>query len=159
VGKGRTTELRRILKQRFYEPLVRRGFVLDTRHQPQMTTLRRRARDRVHLLDVAWDKYGRPRFSVTFGTCPAAGLQIRGELIPAGEMLASWCPDAGTLQGGSGAGWSFRQDANWLQRFLGRPIRDPATVVDDLLSIYPEVERYWAGGETGPHLRHWNLRR
>lgn len=156
---GATTDLRRALRQRFFSHLTALGFLIDTTRQPMSTVFRRRDGDRVQILDVTWDKYGRPRFRVTFGTCPAAGLPIGGRIVPPEEVLPGWCPDAGTLQHGRGAGWSFRQDARWIRRLLGRPRLRPAdAVVDDVLALMPDLHRYWASGEAGPHLRHWHRR-
>ena len=157
---GPTTELRRVLEQRFSSRLIALGFRVDTAHQPMSTVFRRRVGDRVEMLDVTWDKYGRPRFRLTFGTCPAAGLAIGGRTFPPDEVLPGWCPDAGNLQRGRGASWSFRQDATWLQRLLGRSRLCPAdAVADDASELVPELERYWENGEVGPHLRFWHPRR
>jgi hypothetical protein len=143
----------------FIPHAVDRGFVVDERHHPRWTTFRRRTEGRVQIFDVQWDKYGRPRFRINFGTCGADGLRVDGQRYPADETLASWCPDAGTLQPrrGTGAGSWFRQDAPFLHRLFGRPaLRDPQQVVDQLLMLFPELERYWDGSEVGPHLRVWN---
>jgi hypothetical protein len=146
-----------MLKQRFFSRLIALGFLIDTTHQPMSTVFRRRRGDRVQILDVSWDKYGRPRFRVTFGTCPSAGLTIGAETFPPDEVLPGWCPDAGNLQRGRGAGWTYRQDATRLQRLLGQPRLRPAdAVVDDLLELFPELERWWQSGEVGPHLRFWH---
>ena len=69
------------------------------------------------------------------------------------ETLPGWCADAGTLQP------PFRQDSAWLQRLLGQPaLRDPDAVVDELLKRFSELERYWASGDVGPHIRRLRVR-
>jgi hypothetical protein len=157
---GPTTELRRALKARFFAYARDRGFVADERLQPRSTIFRRGVADRVHIFEVQWDKYGKPRFALHFGTCRADGVDVNGTIHPPGDTLPTWCPDTGSLQPRRGTGtrsW-FRQDSTVLQRVLGRPaLRDPGDVVDELLALFPELERYWASGEVGPHLRQWHL--
>jgi hypothetical protein len=157
---GSTTELRRALKATFLPYASDRGFVIDARRQPVSTIFRRRAQRRVEMFEVQWEKYGRPRFALRFGTCPAEGLWITGVLQQPDETLPTWCPDAGTLQprrGTSTRAW-FRQDSSVVLRLLGRPaLRPPADVVSELLALFPELERYWTSGAIGPHIRLWRL--
>jgi hypothetical protein len=158
---GRTTELRRVLKARFIPYAVDRGFAVDERHQPRSTTFRRRVGNCVQIFDVQWEKYGTPRFALNFGTCPAEGLHANGAVYPPEDTLPGWCPDTGRLQPrrGTATGSWFRQDTTMLQRLLGSPaLRDPVDVVDELLALFPELERYWASGDVGRHLRLWRLR-
>lgn len=111
--------------ERFFPCAVDRGFAIDKHHQPRSTIFRRHAGTRVEMFEV---------------------------------VLPTWCPDRGTLQPRRGASirsW-FRQDSTLLQRLLGKPaLRQPAKVVGQLLELFPELERYWARGEVGPHLRLW----
>jgi hypothetical protein len=157
---GPTTELRRALKVRFLPYALERGFAVDRTAQPRSTVFRRRAGSRVQMFEVQWEKYGRPRFALHFGTCPAEGLHVNDVVYSADETLPGWCPDAGSLQprnGTSSRSW-FRQDSAWLQRLVGRPARrDPSEVVDELLALFQELEVYWADGVVGPHLRLWYL--
>ena len=153
---GATTELRRALKVRFFPYLIARGFVADLRDQPMSTVFRRRLGSRVQIVGVQWEKYGKPRFAVFFGTCPAEGLQLQGRVWSPDEILPTWCPDTGSLQPGRGLStraW-FRQDSTLMQRLLGQPpLRTPDHVVEELLALFPELERYWTVGEVGPHVR------
>lgn len=157
---GPTTDLRRELKARFLPYAADRGFVVDRTAQPQSTVFRRRVGHDVQIFEVQWEKYGRPRFRVNFGTCPADGLRAGGTVHPPDATLPSWCPDAGTLQprrGRTSRSW-FRQDATWAERLLGKPARrDPSAVVDECLSLFQELERYWTHRQVGPHLRQWDL--
>ena len=111
---------------------------------------------RAELFEVQWDKYGTPRFVVRFGTCPPGGLQVNGQVFAVEETLPTWCDDSGSLQprrGFSTRSW-FRQDSTLVQRLLGHPARRSAAgVVDELLALFPEVERYWATGAVGPHIQ------
>jgi len=155
---GRTTELRRALKGTFFNEAMARGFVVDQRLQPVSTMFRRRVGGIVQIFEVQWDKYGRPRFAVHFGTCPAEGLRVGDKLFTPGETLPTWCGDVGTLEPhGRKHGW-FRQDATWLQRLVGRPpLRDPAQVIDELRTAFRELESYWEKGTVGPRIRRWAL--
>ena len=157
---GRTTELRRALKERFVPYAVDRGFVVDERRQPGSTVFRRSENHRVDMFEVQWEKYGKPRFAVHFGTCPADGLRVNEAVHAAPDALPTWCPDAGSLQPRRGAGsrsW-FRQDSTIVERLLGRPaLRAPGDVVNQLLALFAELERYWRSGDAGPHMRFWKL--
>jgi hypothetical protein len=158
---GPTTELRRALKETFFAHATRSGFIVDARRQPQSTTFRRQSGDRVHIFEVQWEKYGRPRFAVHFGTCPAAGLQVEGATLAPEETLATWCTDRGSLRPrrSAPAHAAFRQDATLWQRVLGRPrLRNAAAVVDEVMAVFPELERYWTHGDVGPHLKLWQDR-
>src|SRR5262245_7434879 len=120
---GSTTDLRRVLKVRFFSYAVSRGFVIDESNQPALTTFRRHAGNHVQIFDVQWDKYGRPRFAIHFGTCAADGLRANGTICAAEQALATWCADAGTVRPrrwGAARAW-FRQDSTWAQRVTGRP--------------------------------------
>lgn len=155
---GPTTELRRALKEQFFPHAISCGFVMDNRRQPQLTTFRRRAANGVHIFDVQWEKYGRPRFAVHFGTCPASGLAANGVTLAPEETLATWCSDRGSLRPRRRAPThaAFRQDATFWQRVFGRPrLRNATEVVDELAAVFPELERYWISGDVGPHLKLW----
>lgn len=150
---GTTSDLRRALKKRFFSHAQQRGFTIDERRQPGATVFRRPIAASVHIFEVQWDKYGKPRFRIHFGTCPTKGLMVGAAVVLPDETLPGWCADAGTLQP------PFRQDSSWLRRLLGQPaLRDPDAVVDELLKVFTELERYWASGDVGPHIRRWGIR-
>ena len=157
---GVTTELRRAVKARFFPYLLARGFVADLRNQPSATVFRRPVGSRVQVIGIQWEKYGKPRFAVHFGTCPAGGLHLQEGVCSSEDVLPTWCPDTGSLQPHSGVSsraW-FRQDSTLMRRLLGHPaLRAPDDVVDQLITLFPEVERYWTNGEVGPHVRLWRL--
>ena len=88
------------------------------------------------------------------------GLRLGDVTHSPEETLPTWCPDAGSLQPrrGAGPGSWFRQDSTVLQRLFGRPqLRNAADVVDEVMTMFPELERYWASGEVGPHMWQWRL--
>ena len=160
-GMGPTTELRRALKDRFFTYAETRGFTIDKRHQPVSTVFRRRMGPSVHILELQWDKYGRRRFRLHFGACPATGLEVDGKAIPPDEVLPAWCAVNGTLRprAGMAGGTFFRQDSSWLERLRGHPpLREPDVIVDKLLAHFSEIERFFENGVVGPHLKMWPSR-
>ena len=158
VLMGVTSALRSELKRRVLPLAEARGFVVDERKLPQSIEFRRTAGDAVHVFGIQWEKYGKPRFAVHYGTCPAAGLRVGPDLFPPRDVLVSWLADAGSLQprrGSSSRAW-FRQDRSFISRLIGRPrLRTPGEVVDELLTVLPELQRYWDTGSVGPHMRTW----
>lgn len=155
---GTTTALRREIKSRFIPYVERQGFTLDEREAPAFWIFRRAAGEAAHVFSIQWDKYGRPRFRLDFGTCPLDGLNARGEHFPWLDVHPHWLPDTATLKprGGPLAGTWFRQDRGVFGRLLGRgALRAPGDVVDDLLAAYPDVERYWGSRAAGNHIRRW----
>jgi hypothetical protein len=144
------------LKRRFFPLLDSLGFAIDNSSAPNTTRFRRAVGDGVQILEVQWEKYGRARFVVNFGTCPAQGLRVRGETFPADQVMAGWLDESGRLQPGRGSStrnW-FSQEKPWLQRlFSAEKLVPPPQVVDLLLKLFPEVEAYWAHGAVGRHLR------
>jgi hypothetical protein len=153
---GSTTDLRRVLKQAFVPHVESLGFRVDPADAPTFLRFRRPAVEAVHLLEMQWDKYGKPRFVINFGSCPAEGLRIDGELHAPDKVLVGWLTVNGRLQPkrGLGSGNWFRQDTHLLRRITGSPkLRTAAEVVEELLRLYPEVEKYWQDGTVGPHLR------
>jgi hypothetical protein len=155
---GVTTDLRRALRDDFEPMAVSRGFKIDRRNLPLSTEFRRHVDGQIQIFCIQWDKYGRPRFIVHFGTCPAEGFAVNGTVHAPDDVLPSWLPDAGTLQprrGTSTRSW-FRQDSTLFQRLLGKPARrGPSEVVDELVALFQELENYWARAAIGPHTRLW----
>ena len=153
---GKTTELRHELKRRFLPALERAGFELDLSDAPRLFRFRRMDTTEAHILEIQWEKYGRPRFVLNFGRCPSSGVYVRGEHFPIERVLAGWLKDGGRLQPKSGAGvgsW-FRQDKPLIMRlFSSEKLFPVAAVVDEVLTLYPEIEGYWSHGQIGPHLR------
>src|SRR5262245_6658996 len=159
---GRTTALRRELRNRFIPAVVEQGFRLDERNAPVFLAFRRSAVRHVHIFEFQWDKYGEARFRINFGTCPAKGVTLGSQHVPAGDVFASWLPDTGSLtprRGTSTRSW-FRQDRTLWQRMLGKPrIKEPSEVVAEVTALFVELQAYWSNGVSGPHMRHWGSAR
>lgn len=154
---GKTTDLRRALKSSFF-PFVRQlGFEVDQRHGPGFVDFRRRSGERVEFIEIQWEKYGRPRFKLSFGTVSAHGTVSHGSLIPANEVGPGQAPSYVILyptgKGGSTRNWFCQDKPLWLTILTLRRLKAPEQVCDELLQFFPEVESYFATGETGPHCR------
>jgi hypothetical protein len=153
---GRTTELRREIREVFLPLMTTKGFKVDLRHMPQVMTFRKIEADRILICDIQWEKYGRPRFVMNFGSCGANGSELNGAQVAANDVNVWDAPDRGQLAPGRSrtvAGW-FRQDKTFLSRLLsGTDLRPASDAVRDLIRLFPEVEGYWLDGTCGPHLR------
>jgi hypothetical protein len=153
---GNTTSLRQAIKRVFIPHLADKGFAVDMRRAPQFLTFRRITRQGVHVCDIQWDKYGRPRFIVNFGRCGSQGVVIRGQPIPPADIFPFDTPEAGRLAPGrrrTTAGW-YRQDRSLIGRLFARLAPHPAQdVIGKLVVQFDEVEDLWAAGRVGAHIR------
>ena len=109
---GRTTELRREIKRRFFPAMTAKGFSTDMRYAPFFVGCRRMTPQGIHVCDIQWDKYGRPRFVINFGKCSLAGVICHGQPVRPEDVTASETPLRGRLAPGrhSTVGGWFRQD-------------------------------------------------
>lgn len=151
---GNTTDLRREIKRAFIPAIVAKGF-LPTRKTSQLWEFRRNTSNGVQIFDIQWEKYGHPRFTVTFGICPPEGLVIRGKKFLPEEVLVTWLSEWGRLQPRKGAlssNW-FRQDKPLLKRlFSSERLYPPSQTVSQLIELFPEIESYWSTRTVGAHL-------
>jgi hypothetical protein len=154
---GRTTALRREIKQVFVPYLANKGFSADLRSAPNFLCYRRIEADQVQVFDIQWEKYGRPRFVVNFGKAPADGVvDLLGQRIKPDDILPSHAPIRGRLAPGSGAmtGSWFRQDRPLVERLASwSSLRPPEQVISQLMTLFVEVEDFWKSGTIGPHVR------
>lgn len=154
---GNTTELRREIKRVFVPFAEAHGFKFDQRYSPQFFEFHRIVDGELHVFDIQWEKYGKPRFVVNFGKCPADGVEFNGESLSPDQVSPAHCSVKGRLQPGKGSMTSswFRQDKPLLARLLSREsLYPPDQVVGQLIALFPELEAYWRGsGNTGSHLR------
>jgi uncharacterized protein DUF4304 len=154
---GRTTALRREIKQVFVPFLAKKGFSSDLRGAPNFLYFRRTEADQVQVFDIQWQKYGRPRFVVNFGKAPADGvMDMFGKHVMPEDILPSHAPIRGRLAPGSGAmtGSWFRQDRPLVERLASwSSLRPPEQVISQLMTLFVEVEEFWKSGTIGPHVR------
>ena len=153
---GRTTSLRRAIKKAFVPHVREKGFLPDMRDAPQFLTFRRVTPEAVHVFDIQWEKYGRPRFVLNFGKCSAKGVICRGVDVLPGDVCPVHTPTCGRLAPGRRAttgGW-FRQDRPLLARlFSSAKLHSPEVVVSQLIALFAEVEDFWESEKMGPHIR------
>jgi hypothetical protein len=153
---GRTTQLRRAIKNDFVPYLRDKGFSVDMRRAPQFFTFRRIGVDAVYVCDVQWEKYGRPRFVVNFGRCSAQGVVLRGGHVRPADVFPPDTSDYGRLYPGRSrtiSGW-FRQDRPFFERLIfGSKSYPVEKVTSQLMMMFGEIENFWETGSFGPHLR------
>jgi hypothetical protein len=155
TSRGDPGPLRETVKDRFYPVLEQLGY---RRKSTALTsTFRRVVGNRVRIVELRWDKYQRPSFGVSFGETANTILSTPyGEVSP--EAVETHHSEAlGDLQRSdrhtaSNAWFKLRKPIE--QVLATRRLRyEPSEVVDQLISTYPEVERWFEARETGPHIR------
>lgn len=156
---GITTPLRAALRKTFYPYVESQGFVLDKSQQPDTAVFRGRRQDVIHVFEITWDRYGAPRFSLTFGETPASGAMLDGKHVGGEEVRVCCSASMLALQRkrtGLKAGW-FQLRRPFVQQLLTRK-RDysPQEVVAQLMAWFPEVDAWWDSKAIGPHL--WSIR-
>ncbi|HEU4780891.1 MAG TPA: hypothetical protein VFS58_13495 [Steroidobacteraceae bacterium] len=154
---GRTTDLRRALKEIFIPFVRERGFEIDNRHAPGFVDFRRARGGRVEFLEIQWDNKGRPRFKFSFGSVAEAGSDCHGTRVAAGDVGPGQAPRYVSLfpngNGSSTRHW-FCQDNSFVKTVLSlRGSRPPEEVCIELLGFFPEVEAYFEYDAVGPHCR------
>jgi hypothetical protein len=158
---GRTTDLRRAIKRSFVPLMEGKGFLTDQRYMPQFLIFRRITPERIYVCDIQWEKSGRPRFVLNFGSCGPLGVVLRGTDVEPSDVWPAITPWRGRLMPGPPPfirNW-FRQDRRLLQRlWLGIPLKLPEGVVSELIALFPEVENYWDNGVIGAHITVMGMR-
>jgi hypothetical protein len=153
---GRTTDLRRAIKRSFVPLMEGKGFRTDSRDLPHFLAFRRITPDRIYVCDIQWEKYGRPRFVLNFGSCGSQGVVCHGKEINPADVTASATPWRGRLMPGrppSISRW-FRQDRSLLQGlWKGSSLRPPDETIRDLIDLFTEVEDFWNSGIIGKHIQ------
>ena len=96
----KTTDLRRAIKKRFVPLLEGKGFQTDPRYMPQFLIFRRFTPERIHVCDIQWEKYGRPRFVVNFGSSAPLGVVCHGADIEPNDVWAATTAWRGRLKPG-----------------------------------------------------------
>ena len=158
---GTTTALRQMIKQSFIPLMESKGFQTDMRDMPHFLGFRRIRPGRIDVCDIQWEKYGRPRFVLNFGSCGPLGVICHGREIKPEDITAGETPWRGRLMPGpppSVRNW-FRQDRSLLERFLkGGRLQPPDDVIAELIRLFDEVESYWESDTVGKHIRIIHMR-
>ena len=153
---GRTTELRREIKSTFVPYVEEKGYVCSMKNAPSFIDFKKITNNEVWVFDIQFEKYGLPRFVVNFGKCSADGVTLNGTHYSQSEIVPSLTPGIGRLQPGktSSTGSWFRQDKHWLTKLVTSSKQRPASeVVNQLMSMFSELEQYFEKGTIGEHLR------
>jgi hypothetical protein len=153
---GRTTELRTSIKAAFIPFMLDKGFDVDRRNLPSFLDFRKIGGGRVYVCDIQWEKYGRPRFALNFGSCGPSGVICHGSEIGPSDVTTSSTPCGGRLTarpGGTTRSW-FRQDCSLVKSIVsGSRLKPAGSVVTELIDLFCEVEAFWSNGSIGPHIR------
>ncbi len=148
-------ELRQAIKRRFYPFAEGAGFVRAKSTHPHFTTFRRHRTGVLHVFDVQWDKYHRPRFVLNFGEAPGGDLELHGLRVAAADIEPVHCEPSGRLQrrrGGSMSCW-FQLRKPLFEILTTRSARyPPDEVVDQLIQAFGEVEEWWRTKHEGQHI-------
>ena len=152
---GRTTALRQELKKSFVPFMTNRGFSLDQRHAPNFIDFRRTVGNRVQFFEIQWEKYGRPRFTVNFGSTSIKGTISHHQHIDANDVgpgqAEQYCRIHPNGKGSSTRHW-FRQDRPVVAAlFAGSRFYPPEQIVRQLMDLFVEAELYWSAGTVGKH--------
>jgi hypothetical protein len=154
---GTTTALRRALKAEYFAQLLVTGFEADQRHAPHFLDFRRIKPDRIEFISIQWEKSGRPRFKLMFGTTGRNGTISHGKHVQPSDVDPGSAPVYHCLyplgDGSSTRHW-FRQDRSLWQSILKRTrLRDTKEVISDVQRLSSQVDEYFRTGRVGPNCR------
>jgi hypothetical protein len=109
----------------------------------------KRARDsELEIFEIQFDKHGSPRFVINVGKVPPEGVSLPWGHFGQNEIGVSGLPNASRLY--SVAKWSQWFSLGWFARDYKTRA---ANVVSRVITLYPEVESWFASGSIGPHMR------
>lgn len=148
--------LRKELKVSLWPFLERAGFVRG-RSTSLFTPFSRHTTHMVHVCEIQWDKYHRPRFVVNFGEVPMARLSdvppheiAEGELMNHSDhLLRLMCRKV--LPGSRGSWYGLGKPLWEKMTTLGWNYT-PAQVVAITIDHFAEVEEWWRTKKIGPHI-------
>lgn len=100
-----------------------------------------------HIIDIQFDKYLRPKFTINFRKDPSE--PIEKDRLGLGKAKCDFIASYRLHSRPNSASW-FR-----MRTFFGLRRRERAAreVVDRLMSVFPEVESWLADGTMGKHIR------
>jgi hypothetical protein len=140
---GRTTDSRREIKRRFFPVMADKGFALDM-DAPFFVCFRRTIPGAIHVCDIQWEKYGRPRFVINFGKCAPAGV-----IVMASQSVPTTLGSRRSFDGRRLVPTGPPIDRKHSPHLATSP---PAEVITMLLGLFHEVEEWWEDGSVGPHV-------
>lgn len=152
-----TSILRKALKEDFHKYILRLGFQPERKFDDVIPY--RRIRDGSNdLIELQFDKYGRPRFVLNFGNAPADGIiDAYGRFVPAKNVCIAQLVQHGRLH-------AFPYSIIWFKPNTLLGIRSDEVAVNKVISQFillaEQVEHWFRTGVSGPNLRiysdHWN---
>ena len=119
------------------------------RHFP-LGSLQRKRGNELDVIDFQFDKHGRPRFTINFGTVPEAGIALPwGDHVDRDAVSSSL--------GGYGCRLSSSPHyARWFKLGMLSPKNETASgdLVDQAVLLSTEVNQWFETGTIGKHVRH-----
>jgi hypothetical protein len=146
MAMARSTGLRAAVKERFYPFVAEAGFARAKNVHPLFTVFVRHRNDTVQVFDIQWDKYHTPRFILNFDSAPRPVIGFDGSRI---EISPFNYTSPGRLQGAREPfGWftTQQQSPEVLAEYT------PDEVVDEVISVFHELDDWWDRGIQGPHI-------
>ena len=139
----KTKPIRDALRSVFYPHVLAAGFELDKRWQLEIVAFRRIGTEVVHVLEIQWDKYHRPKLVLNFSEVPLEGVDFGGKWMEATDVRAVHCGSYLRLVRNQGR-FTYR----WFQ--LHRPLLeqlvspqrnyDPEEIASQVLNRFDEVK-------------------
>ena len=153
---AKTKPIRDALRSVFYPHVLSLGFEVDKRWQPEIVVFRRFGADAVHVFDIQWDKYHRPKFIINFSEAPLEGVDFCGKWMDVRDIMSVHCGSYLRLVRNQGK-FTYR----WFQ--LRRPLLeqmvvlkrnyDPEEIASQVVHRFIEVEDWWANKTVGNETR------
>ena len=151
-----TKPIRNALRAVFYPHVISLGFEVDTRMQPELVVFRRFAADAIHVFNIQWDKYHRPKFVINFSAAPLGGVDHCGRFIEPNDISPVHCGTYLRLvrrQGRLTYSW-FQQRRPVLYQLLSlRRNYEPDEIAAQVVERFAELEDWWATKKIGPHVQ------
>jgi hypothetical protein len=142
--------LREAVKARFYPWLESHGFVRG-KTTWLSAVFRRRDPQKLCVCEIQWEKSRRPCFVINFGEIAYHNLTV-----PENEVEIWHCDTIGRLRPRDCPYlrcW-FHLRKPWVEVLRsGRLLYEPHEVVDQVITLFPEIEVWWDEKRDGPHLR------
>jgi hypothetical protein len=155
---AKTKPIRDALRTMFYPHVFSLGFDVDKRLQPEFVVFRRFAANKVHIFEIQWDKYHRPKFVINFAEAPLDGIEFGGKHMDTKDLSPVHCGTYRRLLRDQGK-FSYR----WFQ--LRRPLMeqvlllsrnyDPDEIAAQVIQRFNEVEDWWANKVIGKHVQRY----
>ena len=155
---AKTKTIRDALRSVFYPHVLSLGFEVDKRWQPEIVVFRRFGAEVVHVFDIQWDKYHRPKFVINFSEAPIEGVDFCGKWMDPKDVMSVHCGSYLRLVRNQG-----RFTNRWFQ--LRRPLLeqllslkrnyDPEEIASQVVNRFDEVEDWWANKAVGRHVQGW----